>query len=64
MCVCGVVVRVRNSALDEEDEDRPRAGTSSTIFIGVASPWRPRAKRPPGGHKKSECMTYCQSMCC
>ena len=55
VCVCvggggGVVVCARNSALDGKDGDRPRAGTSSTIFIGVASPWRPRAKRPPGGH--------------
>ena len=55
VCVCSCVfvcvcVGGRKSALDEEDKDRPRAGTSSTIFIGVASPWRPRAKRPPGGH--------------
>ena len=57
-------VCLRNSALDNEAEDRPRPGTSNTISIGVASPWRPRAKRPPGGHNKSECMTCCQSMCC
>ena len=54
VCVCSCVFVCvwggRKSALVEEDKDRPRAGTSSAIFIGVASPWRPRAKRPPGGH--------------